>query len=246
MSFLTPNFVREYEATLPGWLLLLNGHGRRFCDETVGYGVLDHLVRSQGGRAYVIFDEESRLAAPAGSPAAYRQSNPSMPGRKSPNWNDQMVQQMAEKGAIATADSIADLALLLDLPVDNVVGSVERYNAMVAEGNDRDYLKSSTFLRPIASAPFYGAELRPATIALTSVGLRIDTDGRVLTDTGAVIPQLFAAGECTGGLLGDVYIGSGNSYSNCVVFGRVAGHSAAQAAAAALAAEVAHDVEEGA
>jgi flavocytochrome c len=230
LSFLTPNFVREYEATLPGWILMVNAQGRRFCDETVGYGVLDHLARAQGGRAFVIFDEASRQAAPAGKPAAYRQSNPSMPGRKSPNWNDEMVAQMAEKGALARSDSVAELAGLLQLPVENVVGSVERYNRLVADGEDRDYLKASEFLRPIATPPFYGAELRWATIALTSVGLRIDAEARVLTDTSAVIPGLFAAGECTGGVLGDVYVGSGNSYSNCVVFGRIAGRAAALAA----------------
>jgi flavocytochrome c len=230
LSFLTPNFVREYEATLPGWLLLLNGHGRRFCDETVGYGVLDHLARAQGGRAFVLFDEAARVAAPAGVPAAYRQSNPSMPGRKSPNWNDEMIEQMAAKGNVATADSVAELAGHLGLPVENVVGSVARYNELVSEGEDCDYLKASEFLRPIATPPFYGAELRWATIALTSVGLRIDPEARVLTDTSTVIPGLFAAGECTGGVLGDVYVGSGNSYSNCVVFGRVAGRAAALAA----------------
>jgi predicted oxidoreductase len=140
------------------------------------------------------------------------------------------VAQIAEKGALARSDSVAELAGLLQLPVENVVGSVERYNRLVADGEDRDYLKASEFLRPIATPPFYGAELRWATIALTSVGLRIDAEARVLTDTSAVIPGLFAAGECTGGVLGDVYVGSGNSYSNCVVFGRIAGRAAALAA----------------
>jgi succinate dehydrogenase/fumarate reductase flavoprotein subunit len=38
---------------------------------------------------------------------------------------------------------------------------------------------------------------------------------------------LFAAGECVGGVLGDVYVGSGNALANALVFGRVAGRSAA-------------------
>jgi flavocytochrome c len=230
LTFLTPNFVRSYEATLPGWLLLVNAEGRRFCDETVAYGLLDRLVRLQGGRAYVIFDEASRQAAPAGQPAAYRQSNPSMPGRRSPNWNDEMVAEMADKGGLVRAGTIIDVATGLGLPVDVVEGTVRRYNGLVAAGEDRDYLKESRFLRPIATPPFYGAELRPATIALTSVGLRIDVDARVLSEQGDVVPNLFAAGECTGGVLGDVYLGSGNSYSNCLVFGRTAGRSAARAA----------------
>ena len=77
---------------------------------------------------------------------------------------------------------------------------------------------------------FYGAEIRPATVCFTACGPRIDRDAQVLTATGAPVPGLFAAGECTGGVIGPAYVGSGNSYANCVVFGRVAGSSAARAA----------------
>jgi succinate dehydrogenase/fumarate reductase flavoprotein subunit len=227
LCFLTPNFVHEYESTLPGWLLMVDSSGRRFCDETVAYGVLDRLVRARGGRTFVIFDEASRLAAPEGAPAAYRQSNPSFPGRRSPNWNDRMIGEMAGKGAVKTASTVSDLASLLGLPVDVTVESVRRYNELAAAGEDRDQLKLPQFLRPVATPPLYGAEMRAATVALTSVGLRIDVDAHVLSETGEVIPNLYAAGECTGGVLGDVYIGSGNSYSNCLVFGRAAGLSAA-------------------
>jgi fumarate reductase flavoprotein subunit len=153
-----------------------------------------------------------------------------MPGRRSPNWNDEVVAEMADKGGLVRAGTIAEVAAGLGLPVDVVEGTVRRYNGLVADGEDRDFLKESRFLRPVTTPPFYGAELRPATIALTSVGLRIDVDARVLSERGDVIPNLFAAGECTGGVLGDVYLGSGNSYSNCLVFGRTAGGSAARAA----------------
>jgi len=42
------------------------------------------------------------------------------------------------------------------------------------------------------------------------------------------IPGLFAAGECTGGVVGAQYVGSGNSYANITVFGRIAGAAAAR------------------
>ena len=58
----------------------------------------------------------------------------------------------------------------------------------------------------------------------------IDADARVLTRSGNPIPGLNAGGECTGGVMGDIYMGSGNSYANCLVFGRTAGQSAARAA----------------
>jgi fumarate reductase flavoprotein subunit len=49
----------------------------------------------------------------------------------------------------------------------------------------------------------------------------------VLNDIGEVIPGLYGAGECTGGIIGDRYVGSGNSLSNGATFGRIAGRSVA-------------------
>jgi fumarate reductase flavoprotein subunit len=57
--------------------------------------------------------------------------------------------------------------------------------------------------------------------------VEIDDAGRVLDDEMQAIGGLFAAGECSGGVIGLGYIGGGNSLANCVVFGRVAGKSAA-------------------
>ena len=76
-------------------------------------------------------------------------------------------------------------------------------------------------------------ELRPATVCFTAYGLRIDRDARALGNDGNPITGLFAAGECTGGIVGAQYVGSGNSYANCVTFGRIAGRSAAALAGGA-------------
>jgi fumarate reductase flavoprotein subunit len=100
----------------------------------------------------------------------------------------------------------------------------------VAAGEDFDYLKDPKFLQPIASPPFYAAEIRPATVCFTACGLRIDRDAQVIGESGRPIPGLFAAGESAGGVVGPRYVGSGNSYANCVTFGRVAGTAAARLA----------------
>jgi fumarate reductase flavoprotein subunit len=49
----------------------------------------------------------------------------------------------------------------------------------------------------------------------------------VLNDFSEPIPGLFAAGEVTGGIIGDRYVGSGNSLSNGATFGRIAGRTVA-------------------
>ncbi len=82
-------------------------------------------------------------------------------------------------------------------------------------------------MKPIRTAPFYAVELRPSTVCSTAYGLRIDRDARVLAQDSRPIPGLYAAGECTGGVVGAQYVGSGNNYANVTVFGRIAGDAAA-------------------
>jgi len=57
-------------------------------------------------------------------------------------------------------------------------------------------------------------------------GLEIDPESRVLAPGGAPLPGLFAAGEVAGGVHGANRLG-GSSLLGCVVFGRVAGDTAA-------------------
>ena len=76
----------------------------------------------------------------------------------------------------------------------------------------------------------YAAEIRPAIVCLTSTGLRVDRDMHVLDCADRPIGGLFSAGEVSGGVLGDRYIGGGNSIANAIVFGRVAGEQAAREA----------------
>ncbi len=82
-------------------------------------------------------------------------------------------------------------------------------------------------MKPVVSAPLYAVEVQPAIICLTSTGVRIDARTQALDERDQPIRGLFAAGETTGGVLGDRYIVGGNSIANAIVFGRIAGHSAA-------------------
>jgi fumarate reductase flavoprotein subunit len=89
------------------------------------------------------------------------------------------------------------------------------------------FFKDAAELRPIRTPPFYAVEVRAAIICLTSTGLRIDRNAQVLDLRDQPIRGLFAGGETTGGVLGERYVGGGNSIANAIVFGRIAGSSAA-------------------
>ena len=58
-------------------------------------------------------------------------------------------------------------------------------------------------------------------------GVVINSDTEVLKADGTAIPGLFAAGEVTGGVHGANRLG-GNAVADFVVFGRIAGQSAAE------------------
>jgi fumarate reductase flavoprotein subunit len=233
LRLLHANFAKIYEAYLPGWLTLVNRAGRRFCDETAPYGIMDGLIQDQDDVAFAIFDQPALDDATAAGVARYKQQVPGSTKKQSPHWNTDIVDAMVNEGKVHRAATIAELAAALGLPEDHLQATVERVNRSVDNGEDVDYLKDPKFLQRISRAPFYGAEIRPATVCFTSFGMRIDRDAQVLGEAGPPIPGLFAAGESVGGVVGPRYVGSGNSYANCVTFGRIAGASAARAAAAA-------------
>ena len=59
------------------------------------------------------------------------------------------------------------------------------------------------------------------------VGVKIDTLTHVIDTDGNIIPNLYAAGEVTGGVHGGNRIG-GNAVADIVVFGRLAGEQASE------------------
>jgi fumarate reductase flavoprotein subunit len=226
LRLLHPDFFRTLEAYQPAWVVVVNGTGRRFYDESAPYGIVDDVHRWQGDDAWVLFDD-AQLRWSGGTRAQYK--DPVMAARlRTPNWTADNVDIQVAAGRMCKADTVAGLAEQMGVPVATLEATVARYNEWCALGEDREFAKAAKFLQPVAVPPFYAARVVPATICLTSCGLRIDPDARVLADDGRVIPGLFAAGECTGGVLGDRYMGSGNSIGNCATMGRVAGTAAAR------------------
>jgi fumarate reductase flavoprotein subunit len=229
---LAPNFapLNLNEAFQPGWSVLLDPAGRRFVDESLPYGIMDQRIRAVGDKAFMMFDDtamrpSAELADSYRSP--YRQNWPDRDPFRPKNYVADLVDDMVAKGRMFRADTIAGLAAAADLDTRVVVDELARYNRLVAAGEDRDQLKPARFLLPISQPPYYIAEVRPCTVNWTGYGLRIDAEGRVLHEDGTEIEGLFAAGECTGGVLGGAYVGSGNSLGNSCTMGRVAGETAA-------------------
>jgi fumarate reductase flavoprotein subunit len=58
-------------------------------------------------------------------------------------------------------------------------------------------------------------------------GIQINSKAEVVNQAGTIIPGLYAAGEVTGGVHGGNRLG-GNAVADIIVFGQIAGKSAAQ------------------
>jgi hypothetical protein len=228
LTLATPGFASRLEIYFPGWLLMVDRSGARRVDESTSYAAME-LAHRRHGPLFAVFDDAARKASPSRLAPRYKQTIPGMPvtGVES-NWTTEVIDEMVSEGRIKTADELQDLGRLVGVDPDGLSESVARYNRGGLAGQDGDFLKDPKFLDPISTPPYYACVLHLGILALTSMGLAIDAEAHVINRSGGRIRGLYAAGECAGGVLGDAYVGSGNSIASCLVFGRIAGRQAAQ------------------
>jgi succinate dehydrogenase/fumarate reductase flavoprotein subunit len=214
---------------MPGYIMVVNRLGRRFYDESYPYGLTEVRMAAQpGAGAHIIIDDATKRAMRTENDIL-KYLKYLLPGaaHQVKDWTSAGMDALLAAGAIKRADTLEALAELIDVPPANLVGTVARYNKHVAAGEDADYLKKSDWLRPVSTPPYYVSPFTLCVMGVTGAGLRIDHDAAVIHETSRAIPGLYAAGECVGSVMGDVYVGSGNSLAACTVFGRIAGRSAA-------------------
>lgn len=135
------------------------------------------------------------------------------------------IESGQKAGTFWVADTIEDLAKAIGLPADVLSETVATWNQYCDAGEDADFGQESRYLRKVQTPPFYG-ESRAYFAHSTPGGLCVDENTQVLDRRGNTIPRLYAAGEITGGLHGTERNG-GCSWTECVVFGRIAGASVA-------------------
>jgi succinate dehydrogenase/fumarate reductase flavoprotein subunit len=133
------------------------------------------------------------------------------------------------RGVMKAYPNAAALAADMGVPAATIAKTFSDYSAAAALGKP-DVFGKKFFL----NAPFtVNEELHVAIITpvvhYCMGGLAISPAAEVLAEaSGKAIPGLYAAGEVAGGIHGRNRLG-GNSLLDCVVFGRVAGDTAARA-----------------
>lgn len=111
-------------------------------------------------------------------------------------------------------------------PADALAQSIDTYNKAFDAKKDGEFGRAD-LPRAIRTPKFYAIEIKPG-IHYTMGGLQINAETQVIGKHGQPIPGFYAAGEVTGGVPGKNRLG-GNSISETITFGRIAGANALKA-----------------
>lgn len=209
--------------------LMVNGEGKRFCNEANNYSALSGAFHSfdpqsysyKNNPAYLIFDEQFRAKYPFTSV---------MPGMDMPNW-------------VTQAGSISDLADALEIDAAALEGTFQSFNDAAQAGEDKAFGRGKSDYdhfygdrsRPGAMAtlgtlekpPYYAVKIEVGTLG-TNGGPKTTAQAQVISSEGAPIDGLYAAGNVMAGATGGVYAGAGGTLGPALTFGVVAGRAAAQ------------------
>ncbi|MBR2836684.1 MAG: FAD-binding protein [Coriobacteriales bacterium] len=102
------------------------------------------------------------------------------------------------------ADTIEELAELMEVDPEVLKATVDRYNKMCEQGRDDDFGKNPKFLHPILEPPFRAARAT-CHFYCTSSGVRCNGKLQVCDKDWQPIPHLFAAGNNVGWRMGCGY-----------------------------------------
>ena len=182
--------------------ILVNQNGERFINELLTRDVVSAGELAQPGcYAYIIFDQRLRDGLKA-------------------------IEKYVKNGLTVQADTPEELAEKIGCDPAVFAKTLADWNGYVAAKNDEAFGRTTGMDKDLSVAPYYAIKIAPG-IHHTMGGIKIDTLTHVIDKEGNIIPNLYAAGEVTGGVHGGNRIG-GNAVADIVVFGRLAGEQACE------------------
>jgi succinate dehydrogenase/fumarate reductase flavoprotein subunit len=204
----------------PG-LVAVNAAGHRFVDEAVSYHeFVIGMHRSHQSvpsiPAWLVCDREFIDKYGLGRVP---------PGRRS-------LRRFIASSYLVEAASLEALAGKIGADAAGLRATVQQHNRFAETGEDQEFGKGSTefdrhngdphhapnpCLGRIATPPYYAMAVYPSTLG-TSVGLRADPDGRVLTEMGKPIAGLFVCGNDMASIMRGHYPGPGITLGPALVF----------------------------
>jgi 3-oxosteroid 1-dehydrogenase len=222
------------ERSLPG-CMIVNKQGKRYMNESASYHVAGgEMMRKHSDDcstipSWFVFDGRYRSqynVGPlvAGPPAMDRTMKPSL------------------RDVLHKADTIAELAEKMNVPVTALEQTFKRFNSYALEGKDPDFDRGvngydlyygdprnepNPCLAPLTKAPFYGLKIFPGDIG-TKGGVLTDENGCALNQDNQAITGLYAIGNTSASVMGRSYPGAGSTLGPAMTFGYLAAQHAAQ------------------
>lgn len=213
------------ERARPG-SLMVDGHGRRFANEAQNYNDVGRSLHAFDPGGFTLERDPSWLVFDAAYRRAY-DLGPVLRDDPDPDW-------------MLVADTPEELAKEMGVPPEQLVATLDRYDAAAAQGHDPEYGRGAQAydrfvgdpaadhpnLRPLDQRPLYAVRVVPGLLG-TKGGPRTDADGRVQHVEGGAVPGLFAAGNAAASPFGMAYPGAGGTIGPALTFGHLAGSAAA-------------------
>lgn len=202
--------------------IFVNQDGARFVNESAPY---DRL-----GREMIRQIDSGALRLPCWM--VYDDREGEVPPVKATNVSMVETARYRAEGLWQTADTLEGLARLIGVPAPNLIRTVQRFNDMVAAGEDRDFGRGNEAydrafsngelpLVPIDKPPFHAAAFSLSDLG-TKGGLRTDDRARVLDASDNPIAGLYAAGNTMAAVSGTAYPGGGNPIGASMLFSHLA------------------------
>lgn len=221
------NRLTSAERHSPG-CIMVNSAGNRFVNEALSYHDVCLAMRTFDPQTFEFPNARAWFIAHQ----RYFDNYPFLtvfPGDPVPRW-------------VTRADSVRELAEKIGVDADALEQTVERFNAHARQGIDPDfergrnsydrYYGDRSFegafqtLGPLDQGPYYACEMRVGALG-TRGGPRVNDRAQVRSADGGIVPGLYAAGNAMAAITGMAYPGAGGTIGPALVFGHIAGRSAA-------------------
>jgi fumarate reductase flavoprotein subunit len=212
--------------------LWVTARGERFCDESIGFwdtpvGNAQARFKADGCTFSLLDDSIVDRLTLTGLDKGVGIEYP--PGFRLTNLRAEIEAALAHGSQeVFVADSLEELAGLIDVAPATLAATVEEYNGSCARGHDGLFAKDRRFLRPLVGPRFYAVRARAVFLG-TMGGIKVTSRLEVVDKKDNVIPGLYAGGFDAGGMYGDSYpikSSSGLASAFALNSGRIAGKSA--------------------
>lgn len=135
-----------------------------------------------------------------------------------PGMNREIMDAIASNAEFYEADTIEELATLIDIEPQVLADTVNRYNEICALGIDEDFGKAPWHLNPVDTPPYKAFKENYHFYGMSS-GVKVNRSLQVVDAQHNPIPHLYAAGNCVGWRMGSGYQnvipGLCNAYAAC-------------------------------